>query len=294
MSIKEKKIEKFEVSIESLDNYPSRQGIAPEELKRMFDARADQIKTSLNGLVDELSLPTAASDIGSAEGNVQRELDLKVDREHAEVIGGIRLETDNGHGVLEITPTTCGNDAEIKISDVSCGFCAALGMNFDGGLTVSYGSENLEEKENQGEVYTSLSHPRLDLANYKPSQEECRAILENLGLRHELDTGIIYFGDAYICKDGSKLILHRPAEDIIPESELRIGYDLIFKQGMDEYPVYHTGNLKDLTIPGIELNEMDKSIVRFNIGVEEIIGDIETALDSILAIEEGIIGGETA
>lgn len=291
MSIKEKKIEKFEVSIESLDNYPSRQGIAPDELKRMFDARADRIKTSINGIVDELTLSTAASEIGSAEGNVQRELDLKVDRECAEIIGGIKLETDNGNGTLEITPAAYGNDAEIKIADVS-GFCASLGMNFDGGLTVSYGSENLEEKEKQGEVYTSISHPRLDLVNYKPTPDECRAIYENLGLHHEIDTGMAYFGDAYICRDGENLILHRPTDGIIPESELRIGYDLIFKQGGVEHTVYHTGNLRDLTLPGAELSEMDKSVVRNNIGVDAIIGDIEASLDGILAIQEGLMGGE--
>lgn len=57
--------------------------------------------------------------------------------------------------------------------------------------------------------------------------------------------------------------------------------------------VFHTGNLKNLAWPGQQLDDMtEKAIFMENTGLNKIIGDIETALDSIIAMQNALIGGE--
>ena len=125
MSLEEKKIKTYADNVKDLSDYPSEDGISPEELKAIFDGRGDkEIKNAINGIVDELVANTGASQIGSAEGNVQRELDLKVNKENGEAIGTFEVSTWNGEGSVKITPEQIGGVVEIKLSDVS-GSCSA-------------------------------------------------------------------------------------------------------------------------------------------------------------------------
>ncbi len=317
MSLEEKKITSYRDNIKSLSDYPSDDGIGPEELKAMFDGRGDkELKSAINGIITELIAQTGAAQIGSAEGNVQRELDLKADKENAEVIGSLEVSTDNGEGMVKILPAEYGDKAEIKISDAT-GICASLAMDFDGKLTVSYGSEYIEEKEAEGEVYTTLTHPKLDLTEAELTNDEMRVVRKNIGLSNVDNTadedkpiskavrdalirklseenpniiGTINLDGAKIYNTGDEVVIYRPMVNIAPESTLKIGADLNFNGKM----VYHEGNLVDLTAAGIVLDDMTKLTVRNNIGVTEIVGDIETALDSILAIQASLIGGDAA
>lgn len=315
MALNERKIENYKHNIVDLADYPSEQGISSQELKEMFDGRGDnEIKESINGIVADLTTSTAASEIGSAAGNVQRELDLKVDKENGEVIGSLDISTVDGEEKLSIVPATADSCAEIKISDTS-GTCAALGLDYDGKLTVSYGNEFIEEKEGAGEVYTTLTHPKLDLVSAELSDTEMRAVRRNIGLSQvdntpDADkpisravemalmrkvndenpsfTGKVNIDRAEIYHTGNELVLYRPMMDVAPECELRLGADLSFNGN----EVYHTGNLKDITSMGASLTEEEKSVVRANIGVTDIVGDVEAALDGIIALQQAYIGGE--
>ena len=291
MSLEEKKIKTYADNISDLSDYPSEDGISAEELKAMFDGRGDkEIKNSINGIITELQSNTAASQIGSYEGNIQRELDLKTNKENGEVIGALEVSTWGGEGSVTILPAAVGDRAEIKLSDIS-GSCAALGMDYDGMLTVSYGNEYINEREKQGRVYTTLSHPNLDLttAYLEPSQQE--KICENLGLNNEISTAKVNVGTASIYKEGEELVLARPMENGVPESCLKIGYDLIFDNMGSNYRVYHSGNLKDLTEIGAALSDYEKEAVLNNIGIAETLGDIDAALSSIISLQEHYIAG---
>ena len=57
------------------------------------------------------------------------------------------------------------------------------------------------------------------------------------------------------------------------------------------YDAEHYPNL-DLT-GAIDLDEFDKQAIRDNIGVTEIIGSIESALENIITIQNSLIGGES-
>lgn len=295
MSLEEKKIKSYADNIKSLSDYPSEDGISACELKAMFDGRGDkEIKSSINGIIDELASHSAASQIGSAAGNVQRELDLKVDAENGEVFGNLFVTTETGEGCITIKPAIYDGQAEIKLSDMS-GPCATLGMDFDGKLTVSYGNDFIEEREKEGEVYTSLSHPKLDLVSGEALNiGERMSICHNLGLDEQVMTHKINLNGAEFTKDGNEVVIYRPMENGVPESALKIGYDLMFDNGDKNHLVYHSGNLKDLTQLEANLSDNEKRMVLKNTGLDLILGDVEQALDAIIALQEAYIGGESA
>lgn len=57
--------------------------------------------------------------------------------------------------------------------------------------------------------------------------------------------------------------------------------------------VYHNGNLKDLTDSlALPLTEEEKENVLRNTGLDETLGDIESALDGIIAMQNKLIGGD--
>ena len=57
--------------------------------------------------------------------------------------------------------------------------------------------------------------------------------------------------------------------------------------------VYHDGNLKNLTkdLP-YPLTEYEKELFMSNTGLDETLGDIESALDGIIAMQNKLIGGD--
>ena len=74
----------------------------------------------------------------------------------------------------------------------------------------------------------------------------------------------------------------------VPASTLKLGYDCAF---IDEHQIYHSGNLKNVTEYGNTLNSEEKAHFMSNTGLNDVIGDIETALDAIIALQESFIGG---
>lgn len=97
----------------------------------------------------------------------------------------------------------------------------------------------------------------------------------------------------YIDEDG-KLIIYSPMRmddmgmPINPESTLVVGEEL----ELNGVTFYHSGNLKDLTQPGNVLWDDEKSFFMSNTGLYKTLGDIETALDSIITIQNNLIGGD--
>ncbi len=69
MKLEEIKISEYADNIKDLPNYPSDGGITAEQLKEIFDGRGDkEIKTAINGIIDELTSNTAAGQIKAADG----------------------------------------------------------------------------------------------------------------------------------------------------------------------------------------------------------------------------------
>lgn len=80
MALNDKKITSYTDNVKSLSDYPSDDGITAAQLKAIFDGRTDkEVKSAINGIIDELTATTGAAQIGTKDGNtVQAALDGKV------------------------------------------------------------------------------------------------------------------------------------------------------------------------------------------------------------------------
>lgn len=80
MALDSKKITSYTDNVKSLSDYPSDDGITAAQLKAIFDGRTDkEVKSAINGIIDELTATTGAAQIGTADGKtVQAALDSKV------------------------------------------------------------------------------------------------------------------------------------------------------------------------------------------------------------------------
>lgn len=80
MALDSKKITSYTDNVKSLSDYPSDDGITAAQLKAIFDGRTDkEVKSAINGIIDELTATTGAAQIGTADGKtVQAALDGKV------------------------------------------------------------------------------------------------------------------------------------------------------------------------------------------------------------------------
>ncbi len=80
MALNEKKITSYTDNVKTLSDYPSDDGITAAQLKAIFDGRTDkEVKSAINGIIDELTATTGAAQIGTADGgSVQTALDSKV------------------------------------------------------------------------------------------------------------------------------------------------------------------------------------------------------------------------
>lgn len=108
-------------------------------------------------------------------------------------------------------------------------------------------------------------------------------------------TGTINFDGAKLYYDAEgegAIVLYRPvsAEYATPDSTLKIGYDTVH---LNKFELYHSGNLKDITVTGNVLDDVEKAFFMKNTGLDVVLGDIETALDSIISMQSELIGGDT-
>lgn len=80
MALNEKKITSYTDNVKNLSDYPSDDGITAAQLKAIFDGRTDkEVKSAINGIIDELTATTGAAQIGTKDGgSVQTALDGKV------------------------------------------------------------------------------------------------------------------------------------------------------------------------------------------------------------------------
>ena len=80
MALNEKKITSYTDNVKTLSDYPSDDGITAAQLKAIFDGRTDkEVKSAINGIIDELTATTGAAQLGTADGgSVQTALDSKV------------------------------------------------------------------------------------------------------------------------------------------------------------------------------------------------------------------------
>lgn len=80
MALNEKKITSYTDNVKNLSDYPSDDGITAAQLKAIFDGRTDkEVKSAINGIIDELTATTGAAQLGTKDGSsVQTALDSKV------------------------------------------------------------------------------------------------------------------------------------------------------------------------------------------------------------------------
>ena len=71
MALNEKKITSYADNVKSLSDYPSDDGITAAQLKAIFDGRTDkEVKSAINGIIDELTATTGAAQLGTKLGNL--------------------------------------------------------------------------------------------------------------------------------------------------------------------------------------------------------------------------------
>ncbi len=121
MALNEKKITSYETSVASLSDYPSDDGITAAQLKAIFDGRTDkEVKTSLNGVIDELTAQTGAAQIGTADGStVQAALDSKVSAETGKALSSNDYTTAEKQKLSGIAAGATKTVVDAALSDAS-------------------------------------------------------------------------------------------------------------------------------------------------------------------------------
>lgn len=269
----EKKLESYVIngyreSVASLPIYPTDGGITPEQLQKVFDARTDEeVSTSINGVIEVLIGAYAAGQIGARDGSVQECLDSKV-------------EKAAGMGLSETSYTA---EEQAKLSGIEEGAqvnAVHTVAGKTGEVSLSKDDVGLNNVDNTKDVDKPVSEPQreeLDKKATKVNPEFTGAI--------NID-GVLFYKAK---NDEGEVVIYRPmSENLAPESILRIGYDFISLNGNH---LYHSGNLKDLLAPGQGITDFEKEMFMQNTGLNVVLGDIETALDDIIALESEYIGG---
>ncbi len=98
MSISNYRLSQFEKSIASLPDRPAEHGFSAQQLKELFDSRTDnEVKESINGIIDELAAPEGGTQIGY-EGTVgANTLTGAIDRLNATKL--TTLQSEEGVGI---------------------------------------------------------------------------------------------------------------------------------------------------------------------------------------------------
>ena len=128
MSLLDNKIISYTDNIKELPDRPSDEGISAEALKAVFDGRTDnEVKSSINNIIDELTLPQAAAQIGAdiygvTAKNIQGVLDsfhetlnthdrlLDEDAQTLEQIKAVKADKVAGAAAGDITALDAGGN----------------------------------------------------------------------------------------------------------------------------------------------------------------------------------------
>ncbi len=270
MSFVDKKITGYKDSVSSLSDYPSDDGVTAAQLKAIFDSRTDnEVKEKFNALIDALSESTAASELGAEGGTVQEMLDSKVEKEE-------------GMGLSQVSYTYENREKLSRVEDGAQVNTVLSVAGKTGHVSLSKSDVGLSNVDNTRDLDKPISDPQ-------------RAELEKKATKINPEfTGAINIDDILIYKsdsDEGEVIIFRPmSKTFVPESTIKIGYDFIKING---HAVYHDGNHSDITTPGNVLDEATRGAFMTNTGLDVVLGDIEAALDNIIAMQSELIGGET-
>ena len=209
----------------------------------------------------------------------------QADKKNPEIEGTVTL--DGAKIYRDMTEDEYGNvSGEVIIERPSNGYATDVALKIGESLIF----------DKNGKVY-ELYH-RGNLKNLfdegtEVTDPERNAALTNLGITKTVKTESLDVGGAEISvekDDEGCVVIHRPmSQGYVPDSTLKMGYDFLTFNGNT---VYHSGNLKDLTLPGNELDDLSKDVFMTNTGLDEVLGDVEAVLDTIIALQKSYIGGE--
>ena len=300
-------INEYKKNVKDLSDYPTDDGLSPKQLKEFFDGRTDkEVKDSINGIIGTILAPSAAGQIGAEGGTVQEMLDSKVAKEEGKTLStedfttehkaklegidlGIKVDVKNPkiEGVIELDDgiVTIGltENGQLVIEKGASGITPACNIEISSGIYV-----NGDEVRTEGNTKDLLKSGEII------SDRERESALENLGITKGIETESLKVGGAEISvekDDEGCVVIHRPtSQGYVPDSTLKMGYDFLTFNGNT---VYHSGNLKDLCGYDTKLDEIEKAGFMRSTGLDTVLGDVESALDAIIALQESYIGGDT-
>lgn len=254
MDFKNFKITDYRDSVSALPDYPSDAGYTAEELKAVFDSRTDnEIKEKFNALVDELitKFGLVEVDIADAVENHNQYEDA-----HERIIAPIKT----------------------SIEDI---LTELLSMNIA-----------IEGKADAGITETQLS--ALDLFISGATNE----LHDHTGARnnpHKVTPALIGLGNVDNTRDADKTVFYSSESHYAEEAEWAYKAEMDYNDNVI-HETYATkaelnenmGSLETTVLAQVEQTYATKEEVG-DIVVQ--VGDISTALDSILAIQNELIGG---
>lgn len=300
MSLENHKITTYQDNVKDLPDYPSDAGITAAELKAIFDGRTDkEIKEKFNSLIDELvrMFEEAAIETEKAEQN-------------ANDFAGALVSSHNA-------ATDAHSDIRAIIAELSRRL-NAIADSDDVTLDqlseiVAYIKDNrevidviMQNKANADDVYDRETVDAL--LNGKVGEEELKSELEGYVKDTDYATrdkaGAVkvtnQLGDSglWITDDGRLDIVEADPVDI----ESRTPKTAITSRNFDSALKMNATNKRWTELNNDELNlpptsralgEEVQMLMRMHDLLDEKVGDISSALDAILAIQNELIGGDS-
>lgn len=316
MAFGDKKIIEYGDNVKNLPDYPSDNGITAEQLKAIFDGRGDkEIKAAINGIIDELVSAGAAGQIKCADGkSIEEKLaELGFSEEEGRMLAEASahiLERDNPHevtaGQIECAD---GNSVEEKISaldvDASllkerCGELeetvsiqakihesdvSALGIEIDNlDAKISDGLENivLDRIVGDTKVVAGIeSKPVLSVSMDKYGNAAAYVAIDE----YDSEEGIWSYGQ------------YRELWDKwdYPNLDLTSATELTDSEKTDIRANIGAASTEEFERTAADVSSLIMDVTNFDSRVstvEEKIGDIDSALDAILAMHNELIGGD--
>lgn len=256
------------------------------DLINPIDALEDEDKSNVRTNIGLDKVDNTADKDKPVSDAVREALDGKADKENPVLSGKITL--DGAEIYRDMVEDEYGNaTGNIILYRPETGVTpeSALKIGYD--LLFSKGGKNYE-------IYHAGNLKDITAEGTVLSDENKHAALTNLGITAEVNTEKVYVGGAEIyveTDDEGCIVIHRPmSEGFVPDSTVKIGFDYILFNGGE---LYHNGNLKNLAVRGNVLDDItEKAAFMANTGLDVVLGNIETALDNIIAMQNTLIGGD--
>jgi hypothetical protein len=254
MSFKDLKITTYQDSVSALPDYPSDAGITAAQLKAVFDGRTDkEIKQKFNALIDEI-----ITKFGLVEVDI------------ADAVEGHNQQEDAHEKI--ILPM------REQISDI---LLELLSMN----IAIEGKADGLETKNQLGALDLLISGTTNELHDHTGARNN----------QHEVTAEQIGLGNVDNTRDADKRVFYSNESAYAEEAEWAYRAEMDYN-GNVIHETYATkkevGNV-DLSeyVPREEFTLRVEPIENDIDNIYQEIGDIDTALESILAIQNELIGG---